>query len=73
MEDLYVIDHHKKIADNQRKRINQENKELEECTFKPDLSPTSSAVKVLRAKPKIALRANKAQHLKTQHTWNSQQ
>ncbi|MFM7852203.1 MAG: hypothetical protein ACKO96_09875, partial [Flammeovirgaceae bacterium] len=55
-----------------KKKIEKENKELEECTFKPDMSLSSTSLAVSTKKPKRALRApTKTQYLKTQYTQNS--
>lgn len=72
IEDMFVIEHHKKLVQNEKKKIEKENKELQECTFKPDISPSTSSLAVINKKPKIALRApTKTQYLKTQYTQNS--
>lgn len=72
IEDMFIIEHHKKLVENEKKKIEKENKELEECTFKPDISTSSTSLAVITKKPKIALRApTKTQYLKTQYTQNS--
>lgn len=66
-----MLGHHKKLAENEMKRFIKENEELSHCTFKPDLSPSSSTAKAIKIKPKIALKANRAQRVKTEHTFFS--
>ena len=41
---------------------------MEECTFKPDISPSKNTSNFTKIKPKIALKTNKTQQLKTQYT-----
>jgi hypothetical protein len=38
IEDIFVIDHMMKQASNDKKKMVREQKEMEECTFKPRLS-----------------------------------
>lgn len=55
------------MAENQRKKLEKENLEIQKCTFQPNVSPSASSFKAIKQKPKISLRTSKAQFLKTQY------
>lgn len=60
----------KKQTEIEKKKIEKENKELELCTFKPDVSTSKSSINLLKKKPKVTLKAvNKAKNvMKTEYT-----
>lgn len=57
IEDLFIIDHLKRKASNEKKRIENENKELALCSFRPDISSSKTTLENLKKKKKIVLTA----------------
>jgi hemerythrin-like domain-containing protein len=37
IEDLFILNHLKRQQSNEKKRMEKERKELDECTFKPNI------------------------------------
>jgi hypothetical protein len=70
IEDLFLIEHMKRQTENEKKKIEKENKELESCTFKPDVSNSKSSINLIKKKPKVTLKVvNKNKNvLKTEYT-----
>ena len=68
IEDLFIIDHMKRQTENEKKRIEKENREMEACTFKPDTSSSKHSINYIKKKPKVTLKPqNKRKQVKTEY------